>query len=308
MNGAGIEPVLLGHNPFFGVDHLSRAAGNAKAARFADTTRVMEVLLGCHELGVRGMVLPSAPRAAELCRAIAGQPDLDREWQLYPLIPYLQKHVLGASEKGLVTRVMDTLPQASAWQKVSLLWQGGRGMLRRDVEQGLRLLIDVEMVGFNGRRLGAVFLHDALTDLALGLGVEAIFKVFRDHVGRKYGVPAGLATKNLPWLCARLAQMGWERPLVMAALNARGFRVNPSLAACEELLRGAAGVTVVAAGTLAGGALEPEVAYRYLAQFPAIRSVVVGVSSQAHVAETVGAIRRFMPCAGAQNGQPLGVD
>jgi hypothetical protein len=243
------------------------------------------------------MLLSSHPRAAALCRAIAEQPSLDRQWQLYPLIPHLQKHVLGANERGLVTMVMDTLPQASTWQKVSLLLQGGRGMLRRDIEQGLKLLIDVELVVFNGRRLGAVFLHDALTDLALGLGVEAIFKVFRDHVGRKYGVPAGFATKNLPWLCARLGQMGWGRPLVMSALNVRGFRVNPSLAACEELLRRPADMTYVAAGTLAGGALRPEAAYRYLAQFPAIRSVVVGMSSQEHAAETVGAIRRLMPCA-----------
>jgi hypothetical protein len=297
MNTAAVEPIILGHNPFFGVNLLSRAAGNATAAHFEDPTRVVEVLLGCHELGVRGLMLPSHPRAALLCRAIAEQPDLSREWQLYPLIPHTPRHELGPGEKGPVAMMMDTLPQANAWQKVSLLVQGGRGLFRRDVEQGLKQLIDVEMTGFNGRRLGAVFLHDALTDLAVGLGMEATFKVFRDHIGRKYGVSAGFATKNLPLLCARLQRMGWDMPLVMPALNARGFGVNPSLGACEELLRAPSDMTVVARGSLAGGALEPEVAYRYLAQFPAIRSVVVGISSQAHAAATVDAIRRLMPCA-----------
>jgi hypothetical protein len=34
-------------------------------------------------------------------------------WQVYPLVPYLQKYIRGSNEKGLVNVILDTLAQAS---------------------------------------------------------------------------------------------------------------------------------------------------------------------------------------------------
>jgi hypothetical protein len=139
-----------------------------------------------------------------------------------------------------------------------------------------------------------VFLHDALTDLALGMGVESVLEVFRDHIGQEYRAPAGLITKNLPLLRRRLQAMEWDSPLIMAAFNAAGFWANPSSAACEEAVR-EPGMTFVAMSTLAAGHLTPEAAYGYLGQFPSIAAVVVGISNPRHAAETVSAIQQHMP-------------
>jgi aryl-alcohol dehydrogenase-like predicted oxidoreductase len=80
----------------------------------------------------------------------------------------------------------------------------------------------------------------------------------------------------------------------MAAFNAAGFWVNPSLPACEAAVR-EPGMTFVAMSTLAAGHLTPEAAYSYLGQFPSVAAVVVGMSNPRHAAETVNAIRRHMP-------------
>jgi hypothetical protein len=48
-------------------------------------------------------------------------------------------------------------------------------------------------------------------------------------------------------------------------------------------------------GSLASGFLRPEEAYAYLASVQNIDGVVVGVSRQAHIDETFGAIRKHMP-------------
>jgi hypothetical protein len=160
----------------------------------------------------------------------------------------------------------------------------------------LALLVDMELVPFSRCPLGAVFLHDALTDLALGLGVSSLLELFREHVTRQYGIPAGFVTKNLPLLRQHLTALGWTDPLVMASVNAIGFAMNPSPAECATALH-TPGLTCVAMNTLASGHLTPHEAYRYLAQFPTIRSVVVGMSQQDHALETIAAIRSHLPCA-----------
>jgi hypothetical protein len=294
MSPIHIDPILLGHNPFFGIDHLSQETGNFKAAQFEDTHRIIEVLLHCHDLGVRGMMMSTHPRASAISEQLGKENTLSKHWRLYPLVPYIQKYVRGANEKGLINVVKDTLMQTSLSQKFSMLWRGGQGLVTKDIKHALTLLIDIELVPFKGRQLGAVFLHDALTDLALGLGVEAVLDVFREHVNKKYGVPAGFVTKNLPLLRARLAAQGWNDMLAMASFNALGFQVNPSLDACIEAIR-QPDMTFVAMSTLAAGTLSPDKAYQYLANFPTISSVVVGMSRKEHATETVETIRRYLP-------------
>jgi hypothetical protein len=291
-----LDPIILGHNPFFGVDHLSQARGNEKSTRFEDVRRIVEILQYCHDLGVKGMMMSTHPRAKAVCRALAQEAATPAAWRMYPLVPYIQKYIRGANAKGLVNVLLETLAQASLGQKFGLLLQGGRGLLGRDMRRALCLLVDVELLPFARFPLGAVFLHDSLTDLALGLRLHTLLELFRDHVTQKYGVPAGFVTKNLPLLCERLRQLGWTQPLVMASCNAAGFAMNPTIERCEEALQ-RPGVAFVAMNTLASGHLAPATAYRYLAQFPSIRAVVVGVSRKDHAVETIDAIRRYVPCA-----------
>lgn len=293
-----LDPIILGHNPFFGIDHLSQTAGNEKAQRFEDVGRVMDVLRYCHDLGVRGLMMSTHPRANAVCGAMEHDPSTFGDWRVYPLVPYVNKYVRAANERGLLNVVQDTFSRASMRQKFALLMQGGR-VLTGDLRRVFTVLLDVELLPFSHVQMGAVFLHDVFTDLALGLGLESLLELFRDHVAETHGVPAGFATKNLPLLCERLARRGSEPHLVMASVNAAGFYMNPSRERVVEAMR-ATDVAVVAMNTLASGHLAPDTAYQYLREVPRIRSVVVGVSRTDHAGETIQAIRRHV---GFLNGQ-----
>lgn len=283
--------ILLGHNPFFGVDHLSNERGNAKANRFEDPEKIVEILQYAHGHGVRGMMLSTHPRAATLAEALKNHPTLQKEWRFAPLVPYIQKYVRGANEKGLTNLVMETLGQATWGERFQLMLRGGAAALNKNLKQSLKLLVDFELLPLRTLPFGAVFLHDALVDLAIGLKAPQLLRLFQDHVQEKYGVSAGFITKNLPVFAQVSAEVGLESSWVMASFNARGFYVNPSLAEAEKTLIQLKN-PFCAMNTLASGALPPEEAFGYLARFENLKSVVVGISRKESADRTLPEIQK----------------
>ena len=39
-----LDPIILGHNQFFGVNHLDAQAGDQKAAQFNDISNIIDIL------------------------------------------------------------------------------------------------------------------------------------------------------------------------------------------------------------------------------------------------------------------------
>ena len=105
--------------------------------------------------------------------------------KIYPLLPYIAKYVRQANEKGLANLLFDTLSKANFSQKVSIMINGAKGFLGKDIDKIVRLLVDIEFLVFRDLDIGAIFLHDSLTDLALGLGAESVLETFKDHVENK---------------------------------------------------------------------------------------------------------------------------
>lgn len=290
-----LDPLILGHNAFFGVNHLSAATGNRTAQQFQDIARIVKLVASCHALGVSAMMLSTHDRAGSICTAIRGREDLREAVRLYALVPYIAKYVRSANEKGLVNVVTDALGQGeSRTRNLGSLVRGGIGLLRGDVEAMLLSLVDLELTVFQGLNLKVVFLHDALTDLAIGWKLSPLLKRFAEHVAAKYGARAGFCTKNVPALLTACRDAGMEHPLIMAAVNKVGFQVNPSLPALEHALESEE-CDLVAMSTLAAGFLKPDEAFAYLGSVPKLQGIVVGVSSPEHVEETFTTARRLLP-------------
>lgn len=173
------------------------------------------------------------------------------------------------------------------------MFEGGRSVLKKDINQLIKLAIDVESLSFKGLNIGAVFLHDALTDLALGLDLVSPLETFRDHVEKQFGVQAGFITKNVHNFRNKVDAKGWKDYLVMASINKSGFFVNPSLDVAIKAIE-KPGMNFIAMSTLAGGALNPENAYQFLGEETNIKSVVVGMSKKEHILETVNMINKFI--------------
>lgn len=297
-NDRPIDPILLGHNQFFGVNHLEAGAGNAKAIYFSDTTRILEVVRISRDLGVNAMMMSTHERALRVAEEFRKDGGLQRDFGVYLLIPYVAKYIKQANEKGLVTVVTDALGGSSLTEKLGTLWTGGLGAITGDATRILTTLIDFEVGPFRDLALRSIVLHDVLADLALGLDMPEVFATFDRHVREKYGVIPGYGTKNLPRMVAMLERAGIADPFIMAALNKKGFWVHPTREACEATLHSHS-LRLLAMSTLAAGYLKPEEAYEYLFAQPHVESVVVGVSNAAHARETFGAVRAQLQKRGA---------
>ncbi|MFH1149455.1 MAG: hypothetical protein V1748_03170 [Actinomycetota bacterium] len=287
-----VDPIILGHNQFIGVSHLSQDAARSRVERFSEMGRVGELVRFCVESGVRGMMLSTHPRARDILDYLKAE-GLADELTFYPLVPYAQGYVRRMNAVGMRGMVREIFSEAPLGTKADIAWKGSVGYLRKDFTRLLGAFTDIEMLTFRGFRVGAVFLHDAFVDLALALGAGEQVRYFAEHVEKRHGAPPAFVTMNFPLLVDSFERWGISRPLVMTTFNKAGFQMNPSREACEEAL-GRDRADVVAMSTLAAGYLKPREAYEYLASLPGIRSVAVGVSTPEHARETFDLISEKM--------------
>jgi predicted aldo/keto reductase-like oxidoreductase len=288
-----IDRIILGHNQFFGVNHLIAQTGNEREAYFSDVSRILDIIDFSMEQGVKAMMMSTHERAAVLSEEILRRPTLRDELGIYLLVPYAAKYIKQANEKGLVNVVMDALGGTSLQDKLSMVFRGGMGVISKDAKRLMTALVDFEVAPFSKLNLRAIFLHDVVTDLLLGWNLPEVFELYSRHVRKKYGAIPAFCTKNLPRLMDLIDKTDIENPLIMASINKLGYQVNPSREAFEECLR-TRRVRLLAMSTLAAGYLRPQEAYEYLFSLPSVESVVVGVSTKEHAIETFAEIRKHM--------------
>jgi hypothetical protein len=294
---AVLTGIVLGHNAFFGVDHLSSARGTERAAHFADPRRVLGVIQDARAHGAGGMMMSTHERAAPIAELIGADATLARDFRIYPLLPYVQKYVTRSNEVGMVNVVLEMLSGSTISQKLSLLMKGSIAFVSKDFNAVLAALMQVELKAFSRLNVPAIFLHDAFTDLALAFGLKGIFEFYLDETRKGFGAQGAFATKNLPLLLERFKAWGLPAPVVMTHFNKIGYHMNPDRASCERAAA-AHDVSILAMGSLASGYLSPDEAYAYLGQVAHIDGIVVGVSRPEHIEDTFGAITRHMPRLG----------
>lgn len=279
----GPKGVILGHNQFFGISHLSSQRGAEREQAFRDVNRIVAIIRCARENGASGVMLSTHERAADVADAMRDDPAV-QDMPIHVLLPYMAKYVRAANTKGLLGMVSDILGQASWSSRLRLGLTSGRALLRGDHLEKLKALIDVEMLPFRDLNVQSVFLHNALTDLAVGLGMRGVLEFFINYIPQRYNAVSGFCTLSSSLVMHRL----WEWRLVvpiMAPFNPIGFQMNPTKDACESDLE-RFGFPVVAMSPLAAGHVTPGQAVTYLDALPRLDGVVVGASKETHVLET----------------------
>ena len=280
-----IDPILIGDNPFIGVNHLSQEKGRASAETFSSEEKVVDILNYVSELGIKGFVASTHPNLAKVTSYMAEHTNLPSKLNIYPILPYTQGYVIKVTEKGMMGAVNDILSPASMQEKVKIFMKGSIGLLKQDFLGLSKLFIDVELLPLKKMNVKAIFLHDVFTDLALSMKSKEAFELFINHVKDKYKTTPGFVTKNFAKFVNQINEWSLDVPLVMTHFNKIGFQMNPSKEECEKALENYKG-DVIAMGTLASGYLKPKEAFDYLFSLPKIKSVVVGVSTKQHAKET----------------------
>ena len=165
------------------------------------------------------------------------------------------------------------------------LFKGGMSVATKDMEGLAQLLIDAEMKMFAGLSTPVIFLQNVVTDLLLGLNFGQAFRMFADHVTRRYGAEPGFITMNLPRLLDVLEEAGISNPIICASINKKGFRMCGGVETYENIIA-TREFRPVAMSVLASGAIPPREAIEYVCAQKKIESIVFGASSRANIIET----------------------
>jgi len=274
--------ILFGDNQFFGVNHMSEDKARAQATRFQATRSVIKALDAAYEEGINVFMCTTHERIAEICDHVRAHPGEYRDFQFYPCMPYGVKYANAATEHGVLGALRLFLPEQD---RLGALMKGSVSLARRDIRGIGELLIDAEMKMFEGLATPVIFLQNLVTDLLLGLGLTEAFRIFADHVRRRYGAEPGYITMNLPLALDALEAAGIENPIVCANINKLGFRMCGGIGAYEQAIAKRS-FRPIAMSVMASGSIAPHEALEYVCRQPQIRSIVFGASSRSHIRET----------------------
>jgi len=279
--------ILLGDNPFFGIDHLSQDRARKRMEVLKNLDKIIEVIQFSLDSGIKGFVVSTHPQLKDLVNRMKESTDILDKLQFYPILPYAQGYVSKVTEKGMVGAMNDILSGSATQDKMKILLKGSLGYITKDYDKLLQTFIDIELGPLASIKKQTVFLHDVITDLAISLDMKDIVSLFIDYTRKKYNVEVGLVTKNFPKLVQKLSSWNIAIPTIMTSFNSVGNQMNPSKEECEKCLLENK-VKVIAMNVLAGGLINPIDAAKYISNITP-HAIVVGMSTREHVTGTMKA-------------------
>ena len=280
-----LESVMLGDNPFFGVDHLSHERARKRALNHQTFDGAVRVIETAFDLCMKDMVVGTRPRLSELIECIEKTSNILDKIQFNPILPYAQDYILKVSEKGLIGALKEILGGVGIKNEFKFLTKGGLGFLKKDMDELFKVLIDVELSKLKKVKIKTIYLHPLVTDLALSLNFKDFFEIFRDYLHNSYHVDVGLSTKNFSWLVTKLDDWNITFEDIMTSFNKAGYLMNPSREKCEKTLASYDG-EVTAMNIFAGGYIGLDETFKYIVSLPKISKVVVGASTVEHARQT----------------------
>ncbi|KAB2930414.1 MAG: hypothetical protein F9K21_14450 [Rhodocyclaceae bacterium] len=286
-----MDRLLFGDNQFFGVNHMSEEKARAQSMRFQDIQAVIDVLDNAYDEGVKTFMCTTHDRIALVCDHMRADPERYKDFHFYPCMPYAHKYANAVTEDGMIGALKRFMPDEGL---INAALRGGMSLAKKDIEGITTLLVDAEMKMFTGLSTPVIFLQNVVVDLLLGLGFKEAFRIFADHVKKRYNAEPGFITMNMPMLLDVLEEQGIENPIVCSNINKIGFRMCGGFEAYEQALK-TKKFRAIAMSVYASGAIAPKEAIEWVCQQPNIESIVFGASSRGNIRNTKELVDRYWP-------------
>ena len=286
-----MDRLLFGDNQFFGVNHMSEDKARAQQMRFQDTDAIMRVLDDAYDAGVHTFMCTTHDRIAEVADRVRANPERYAEMTFFPCMPYAHKYANAVTEDGFLGAIRKFLPEEGLLDSIA---RGTSSLARKDIEGVTTLLIDAELKMFNGLSTPVIWLQNVVVDLLSGLGFTDAFRIFADHVRKRYNAEPGFITMNLPRLLDDLDRAGVENPIVCSNINKLGFRMSGGVDGYLEAMDKRP-FRAVAMSVFASGAIPPREAIEWVCGLPNLESIVFGASSKANIQSTVSLVDEYWP-------------
>jgi len=297
---AKIDRLLIGDNPFNGVNHRSRERSRGGAGMLSD--EIVNVIKTALDNGAQGLVFSVTPKMLSVLKYMK-ENGWNRELHLYPIVPDVLSLVNESAELGMVGLLSRFLDGLSVQGKFKLMVKGGLAAFSFSPVELIKTYLNAETDRIyaampHGAEARAIFLHEIVADALVGLRLSKVLQEYCKHVHSKLGVVPGLVTRNFPRLVEflKFSAVPLNSVVVMAPFNAVGFQMNPSKEICEEILDKECrlGLNVVAMSILSAGRLSLKQATDYIMKLPSQVSCVIGTSSESHSKETFEQLSRYL--------------
>mgnify|MGYP003328073016 CR=1 FL=1 len=286
-----MNKIILGHNPLFGINHNSQKEGMRKALYYRDISNLKNFLFLAKECGYDNIMVSTHPGALKLLNEIRNS-EISKNLKIYPILPYMQKYVRASNEAGILKMIMNLLNNSGAIKGLTLIAKAGLSGVFSNIDQLIRSALQIEFDNFKKFNCERVFLHNALTDLAIGLDMKRPIEIFLDFVNHELGTKAGFGTLNLPYAIKKFNEWGLNDQYFMAPFNKNGHQMNPSLKDNVDSLKANKDVKVLAMSTLASGTISVGEAFSFLKTINNIDSIVVGISNPKHLSSTMESFKK----------------
>ena len=276
--------LILGHNQFIGVSHISEEKSMEKEKKFSNIKNIYDTVETAAKLGYKDMIIETHPRMLSFLEYYKKNKTFDIDFYLQ--VPYVQGYIQKMNENGLSGLAMEIIKRGGFTTASALALKNVINIAKKDYSSIATSALRLEIAPFMDIKIKGLLLHNVLTDLLLSLQMQEIFNKYIDYVEDKLKLKPGFITLNFEMFKNNFEKWGISPPLVMTPVNPVGYDMNPSQNAVEACIRKYNG-EIIAMNALGGGAVSVNKAGSYLKSFDKIRSCAVGASSEKHLRELV---------------------
>jgi len=276
--------LLVGDNPFQGVSHLSQERAMARGNEISNPEYAAELVKISLENGADGFMFSVSEMTLSILRKL---PEKRDNLKLYAIVPAAYEFVRLASQLGTLGLIGHLAREIVISRNLKAVVNGIKGVVRQDPEILLRayLLYEISRVKRAGGKanLYSLMLHEIVTDMALALNFDWLFRSYVDFL-LKLKIKPGFETRNFAYLTGKFKEWGLElsKIAIAAPFNKIGFQMSPSREGCEEALTGISETEVIAINVLASGYLKPSEAIEYIRRLLQVKGIAIGVSKEKH--------------------------
>jgi hypothetical protein len=304
--------LLVGDNPFHGISHLSQERARARlfSQNQPDIDHAAHLVKLSLENGADGFMFSVDQTTLQILSKLGSS--YFEDVSLYAIAPYAYEYVRKSTQAGGVAGLAKNLAKEMIFSSnIKVLALNVLGLMRFNLSALMKTYVAYELsrlrrVAASNMRVESFMLHEVITDMALALDMEKLFKSYIKFL-ENYKIKPGLETRNFPFLVEKFSQwhIDFSKLTLTSAFNKVGFQMCPTQTQCEEALERASEAEVIAMSVLAAGYLKPQEAVGYLENLKGLSGLVVGVSKEHQAKQTFRAFRggealTFIPAVGEE--------
>lgn len=282
--------LLVGDNPFHSISHLSQERARSRTEDPSNPKYAAGLILTAMENGANGFTFSVSETTLAILEELNMHNVLD-SLRLYPVVPYAFEYVRFANQSGIPGLARKFGAELVRSKSLRSIGYGLKSALTTDLSSILKTYLSYEICRIRSVsskvRLESMILHQLITDMALALDLDWLFKEYIDFLIRRNITP-GFNTGNFPVLVNKFSE--WNIDLrdiaIETPFNKAGFQMTPSIEECEKALSAIPKPIVIAISVFAAGYVDLSSAGKYIMALPNIKGVAIGVSKEKHAKES----------------------